>query len=188
MKFSKLLVQTPHHLVTCAHHKTFLILLNKLRLLWYIHAIDYVHLSAVSYIIIYYCHVAQNVLYSSLCYSLTPQNLKSLVHRKCKMVGLVVINCQAYFLHISISLLINLAWIESRESWLSLMKRIFQPINTLSTNDKEVLCNSSKVHLMILQLGSIYRQRITQELQILTVFIFAFVPIFLFIFYFTMTL
>ncbi len=105
-----LLVQPPPHLVTCAHHKKFLILLNKLRLLW-IHATDYVHFSAVSYIIIYYCHVAQNVLYSPyiiyyMCYSLTPQNLKSLVHRisrygKCKMVDLVVINCQAYFLQIS---------------------------------------------------------------------------------------
>ncbi len=89
-------------------------LLNKLRLLWYIHATDYVHLSAVSYIISYYCHVAQNVLYSSPCYSLTPQNLKSLVHRtshygKCKMVDIVVINCQAYFLHISIRFLTNLA-------------------------------------------------------------------------------
>ncbi len=51
MKFSKLLVQPPHHLVTGAHHKKFLILLNKLRLLWYFHATDYVHLSAVSYII-----------------------------------------------------------------------------------------------------------------------------------------
>ncbi len=70
IKFSKLLVQPSHHLVTCAHHKKLLILLNKLRLLWYIHTTDYVHLSVVSYIISCYCHVAQNVLYSSLCYSL----------------------------------------------------------------------------------------------------------------------
>ncbi len=96
MKFSKLLVQPPHHLVTCAHHKKFLTLSNKLRLLWYIHATDDVHLSVVSYIISCYCHVAQDVLFSHLCYSLTPQNLKSLVHRinhygKCKMVDLVVI-------------------------------------------------------------------------------------------------
>ncbi len=52
-------------------------------------------------------------MYSSLCYCLTPQNLKSLVHHinhygKCKMVDLVIINCQAYFLHISIRLFINL--------------------------------------------------------------------------------
>ncbi len=116
MKFSKLLVQPPHHLVTIVHIIKFLILLKKLWLLWYVHATDYVHLSVVSYIISCYCHVAQNVLYSSLCYSLTPQNLKSLVQRishygKCKMVDLVVINCQAYFLHISIRLFINLPWI-----------------------------------------------------------------------------
>ncbi len=37
-----------------------------------------------------------------------------------------------------------------------------------STNDKPVLWNSSKVHLMILQLESIYIQRITQEIQIVT--------------------
>ncbi len=61
MKFSKLLVQPPHYLATCAHYKKFLILLNKLRLHRYIHATDYVHLSAVSYIIIYYRHVAQDV-------------------------------------------------------------------------------------------------------------------------------
>ncbi len=75
MKFSKLLVQPQNHRVTCAHHKKFIILLNKLRLHWYIHAIDYVHFAVVSYIFIYYCHVAQYVLYSSLCYSLTPQTL-----------------------------------------------------------------------------------------------------------------
>ncbi len=38
-------------LVTCAHHKQFIILLNKLRLLCYIHATDYVRLSVFSYII-----------------------------------------------------------------------------------------------------------------------------------------
>ncbi len=39
MNFSKLLVQPPHQRVTCAHHKTFLIIFNNLRLLWYIHAV-----------------------------------------------------------------------------------------------------------------------------------------------------
>ncbi len=93
MKFSQLLVQTSHHLVTCAHHKKYIIILNKLQLFWYIHAAE-----------MYYIH------FCSLCNSITPHNLKSLVHRishygKCKMVDLVVINCRAYFLDISVILL-----------------------------------------------------------------------------------
>ncbi len=55
------------HIILCTSWKQFLILLNKLWLLWYIHATDYVDLSAVSYIISCYCHVAQDALYSSLC-------------------------------------------------------------------------------------------------------------------------
>ncbi len=56
-------------------------------------------------------YVAQDVLYSYLCYSLTPQNLKSLVHRmshygKCNFFYLVVI-IFSYFLHISIRLFVN---------------------------------------------------------------------------------
>ncbi len=36
---------------------------------------DCVHLPAVSYVTSCYCHFAQNVLYSYLCHSLTPQNI-----------------------------------------------------------------------------------------------------------------
>ncbi len=43
------------------HHK-FLILLNKLWLLWYIHATDYVNLSGISYINSCYCHVARKCI------------------------------------------------------------------------------------------------------------------------------
>ncbi len=111
MKWSKLLVQPPHHVVTCAHHKKCLTVLNKLRLLWYILEMMYICLRFPTSVIII---MLLNLLYSSLC--LTPQNLKSLVHRisnygKCKVVDLVVINFLAYFLHISIRLFINLPWI-----------------------------------------------------------------------------
>uniref|UniRef100_A0A8C7WY03 HECT domain-containing protein n=1 Tax=Oryzias sinensis TaxID=183150 RepID=A0A8C7WY03_9TELE len=52
----------------------FLTSLNKFQLLWYIHANDSVQFSALCYIINCLCHVDQNVLYSSLSNSLTPQN------------------------------------------------------------------------------------------------------------------
>jgi len=55
LKFSKLPVQS-------AQKKQFLISLNKLQMLWYIHANDYIQFSAVSYIINCLCHVDQNVL------------------------------------------------------------------------------------------------------------------------------
>ncbi len=70
MKFSKRLVQPPHYLVTCAHHKSFSIYIGTfMQLIMYI-CLRFPTLS-----------VAQNVLNSSLCNSLTPQNLRSLVHR-----------------------------------------------------------------------------------------------------------
>ena len=46
----------------CTWKKQFLIYLNTLRMLWYIHAHDYVQFSALSYIINCLCHVDQNVL------------------------------------------------------------------------------------------------------------------------------
>ena len=46
----------------CTSKKQFLISLNKLQMLWYIHANDYVQFSALSYIINCLCHVDQNVL------------------------------------------------------------------------------------------------------------------------------
>jgi hypothetical protein len=46
----------------CTSKKHFLIYLNKLQMLWYIHANDYVQLSALSYIINCLCHVSPNVL------------------------------------------------------------------------------------------------------------------------------
>ncbi len=99
MKFSKLLVQPPHHLVLVHIIKSSHSFEQVAIAL--VHSCNYVHVCG------YYCHVAQNVLYSSLCYSLTPQKSH---YGKYKMVDLVVINCQAYFLHISIRL-INLPWI-----------------------------------------------------------------------------
>ncbi len=49
-----------------------------------------------------------------------------------------------------------------------------------------VLWNSSKVHLINLQLESIYRQRTTQELQILTMdFLFLFSPLCTYFFFFS---
>ncbi len=62
------------------------------------------------------------------------------------MVDLVVINCQAYFLHISIRLFVNLPWI------VQVNLDFHQWREYRSTNDKPVLWNSSKVHLMNLQL------------------------------------
>ncbi len=78
MKFSKLLVQAPHHLVTCAHHKNVPILLNKLRLLWFVQTTDYISLwfPTLSVAIV----MLLKMYFSSVQYSY-PQNLKSLVHR-----------------------------------------------------------------------------------------------------------
>jgi len=78
MKFSKRLVQAPHHLVTCAHHKNVPILLNKLRLLWFIQTTDYICLwfPTLSVAIV----MLLKMYFSSVQYSY-PQNLKSLVNR-----------------------------------------------------------------------------------------------------------
>ena len=46
----------------CTSKKQFFVSLNKLQMLWYIHANDYVQFSAVSNIINCLCHVDQNVL------------------------------------------------------------------------------------------------------------------------------
>ncbi len=74
LKFSELLVSL--HIIK----KQFLILLNKLQMLWHIHANDYVQWSAVSYIIKCLCHVNQNDLcWFSVEYS-SPQTIQALVH------------------------------------------------------------------------------------------------------------
>jgi len=61
-----------HTTVFLSHFVTFLIHLNKLLMLWYIHAIDYLQFSAVSYIIM----LIKNIYYTgSLLNSLSPKNI-----------------------------------------------------------------------------------------------------------------
>ena len=72
-KFSKLPVQSSHHYVT------YLITLNKLPMLWYIHANDYVQFSALCYIINCLCHVDQNVLHGSLLNSPFPTTFRHFI-------------------------------------------------------------------------------------------------------------
>ncbi len=125
-----------------------IIILNKLKLFWYIHAAE-----------MYFIH------FCSLCNSITPHNLKSLVHRishygKCKMVDLVGINCRAYFLDISVILFINLHYNSSR--WcisriiLNICKEVYAFLKTIylykqhHTMDhlqKPVTYSKSLVHL-----------------------------------------
>ncbi len=81
-KWSKRLVQPPHHLVARAHHKKVLVLLNKLRL--QVHSCNWLCTSG-------FLHYQLLSSCCSLCYSLTLKTSRLLVHRishygKCKMV------------------------------------------------------------------------------------------------------
>lgn len=114
IKFSKLLIQLPHQLVNCAHHKSsfsyFCTICNCfgtfMQLIKYI-CLQTPTLSVANLMLLKMYHIV-------LCATFI----------KCKMVDLAVINCHAHFLHISIRVFVNLQWIFAGESWLSLMKRM----------------------------------------------------------------
>ncbi len=82
---------------------------------------------------------------------------------RCKMVDLVVMNCQAFFLHISIRLFVNLPWIVQANLDFDFTNE--ENINQPIINQFFEIAQRCISWTLI---WKAYRQRTTQELQILT--------------------